>query len=84
MPYAATATKKGRFEEREAEAKEITLDMDVCLGANYFKTGEDPLIKPESEYPDWLWELDKPPEEGSKQFWRRMRKKKANRIASLH
>jgi large subunit ribosomal protein L54 len=78
--------KKAILEEPEAETKEITLNMDVCLGANYFKTGDDPVIKPESEYPDWLWELDKPqePDESSKQYWRKLRKKRANiKIASL-
>lgn len=27
----------------------------MCAGLNYFKTGEDPPIKPDSEYPEWLW-----------------------------
>ena len=60
--------------------------MDVCLGANYFKTGEDPVIKPESEYPDWLWGLleDKEPPVDSKDYWRRSRKKQAHRtLATL-
>ena len=62
------------------------LDMDVCLGANYFKTGEDPVIKPQSDYPDWLWELQKDaqPAPDSKHYWRRKRKKEAHkRLATL-
>lgn len=61
-----------------AETKKASLNMDVCLGANYYKTGEDPVIKPESEYPDWLWQLE--PAEDSKQYWRRIRKKRAHRV----
>lgn len=56
--------------------------MDVCLGANYYKAGEDPVIRPEDEYPEWLWglepdkQLDVSPD--SKQYWRRIRKKEAH------
>jgi large subunit ribosomal protein L54 len=62
--------------------------MDVCLGANYFKTGEDPAIRPESEYPDWLWGLEPDKQlqvaPDSKQYWRRTRKKQAHStIAAL-
>ena len=38
------------------EKDPIKLCTEVC-GANYFKTGENPKIKPDSEYPDWLFEL---------------------------
>ena len=51
-------------------------DLTKCTGVNYFKEGEDPPIKPDEEYPEWLWELiedgDPTPEE--KQYWRRQRK----------
>ncbi|XP_034479849.1 39S ribosomal protein L54, mitochondrial [Drosophila innubila] len=52
----------------------------VC-GSNYMKTGEDVKIKPDTEYPDWLWTLNTeriiPLDEldpNSKQYWRRLRK----------
>lgn len=66
--------------------EKATLNMDVCLGANYFKTGEDPVIKPESEYPEWLWGLQtdnqqlQQPARDSKQYWRRIRKEQAHRV----
>ena len=27
----------------------------VCVGLNYFKTGEEVPIKSDSEYPEWIW-----------------------------
>ena len=33
----------------------------TATGVNYFKTGEDPLLKADSEYPDWLWNIPEPP-----------------------
>jgi len=61
--------------------KEAYLNMEVCVGANYFKTGEDPIIKPESEYPEWLWRLldQQEPPADSIQYWRRLRKDKARK-----
>ena len=40
--------------------KEGGMSLTHCTGANYFKTGEDPKLLPDEEYPDWLWELAKP------------------------
>lgn len=33
---------------------------EVCTGANIFTEGTDPTLKPDDEYPEWLWELSKP------------------------
>lgn len=64
----------------------------VC-GSNINKTGEDIKIKPDSEYPDWLWTLNvgKPltleemdPE--TKQYWRKLRNqalKRNNKLSKL-
>lgn len=55
---------------------------DICKGANYFKEGEDPPILDDQEYPDWLWELDKPKasikqlEIGSRVYFRKLNKLK--------
>ena len=46
------------------------------------KTGSDPLLKADSEYPDWLWtvrlERAAPPIEDydpdTKQYWQRLRR----------
>ncbi|KAH8372866.1 hypothetical protein KR009_007003 [Drosophila setifemur] len=64
----------------------------VC-GSNYFKTGEDVKLKPDSEYPDWLLTLNTdriiPLEDldpNSKQYWRRLRKlalRRNNQLSKL-
>ncbi|XP_057655837.1 39S ribosomal protein L54, mitochondrial [Diorhabda carinulata] len=52
----------------------------VC-GTNIYKTGEDVILKENSEYPDWLWSirLGPPPtleelDPDSKEYWRKIRK----------
>ena len=52
----------------------------VC-GSNIYKTGQDVEIKPENEYPDWLWtiRIGPPPtldqlDPDTKQYWRKVRK----------
>ena len=88
--HPAAATKKQKSDKASSKTvqSETHLNMDVCLGANYNTTGEDPLIRPEEAYPDWLWglepqrQLEVAPD--SKQYWRRIRKKQAHRaIAAL-
>ncbi|XP_043684889.1 39S ribosomal protein L54, mitochondrial [Vespula pensylvanica] len=55
------------------------LVMYVC-GSNYLKEGEDIKLKPDSEYPDWLWTLPLTPtkledmDPNTKQYWRKLRK----------
>ena len=47
------------------------------------KTGEDPVLKTDDEYPEWLWKLADPPADLStlspddKTYWRRLRKQQA-------
>lgn len=82
FPIAAKQAKAGKkMSKGEKPVKEAYLNMDVCVGANYLKTGEDPIIKPESEYPEWLWGLlDKQePSADSIQYWRRLRKDEARK-----
>ncbi|XP_073845185.1 mitochondrial ribosomal protein L54 [Musca autumnalis] len=81
------------------EKKVIPVETDanklvnyVC-GSNIYKTGEDIKLKPDSEYPDWLWTLNVdriiPLEEmdpNTKQYWRRLRKmalRRNNQLAKL-
>ncbi|XP_063982371.1 large ribosomal subunit protein mL54 [Diachasmimorpha longicaudata] len=64
----------------------------VC-GSNIYKEGEDVKLKPESEYPDWLWTIwtDNPPkleelDPNTKAYWRRLRTiaQRRNNIKALH
>ena len=84
-PYAATGKEGSEpVPSPDAEMETPPLNMDVCLGANYFKTGEDPVIRPESEYPEWLWKLQTEKQQlgadASKLEWRRFRKKQAHKV----
>ena len=86
MPFLCfTATKKQKSDQATTlttETDKADLNMEVCLGANYYKTGADPEINLESEYPEWLWSLlerDQPAPD-SKQHWRRVRKAQAHRV----
>lgn len=52
-----------------------------CCGANFHKTDEEVKLKPNNEYPDWLWQIrlgaPLPLEEldpNSKEYLRRVRK----------
>ena len=77
-------TKKRSGTKHTEPTKEAYLNMEVCAGANIYKTGEDPAIKEDSEYPDWLWGLLEPKKShdelspDSKQYWRRYNKHKAH------
>ncbi|KAI4486135.1 hypothetical protein M0802_012555 [Mischocyttarus mexicanus] len=60
--------------------KDVNKLLTYCCGSNYFKEGEDIKLKPDSEYPDWLWTIPLKPErledmdQNTKQYWRRLRK----------
>lgn len=69
------------------EKKELPVETDahrlqthVC-GTNIYKEGgEDVMIKPDSEYPSWLWTIRTGPfppleelDPNTKQYWRRLR-----------
>ena len=59
-------------------------NMEVCEGANIYKTGSDPSLKEDAAYPNWLWTItdlahshnDLP--EDTRQYWRRLSKFKAH------
>ncbi|CAG0893613.1 unnamed protein product [Cyprideis torosa] len=51
-----------------------------CYGTNFMEDSEPVALKPDSEYPDWLWTLrleDHPPleeiEPGTKYYWERVK-----------
>ncbi|KAJ9594907.1 hypothetical protein L9F63_013798 [Diploptera punctata] len=64
----------------------------VC-GSNLLREGEDIKLKPDSEYPDWLWTLRTGKvlplnklEYNSKEYWRRIRKmgmRRNNQLSKL-
>ena len=71
-------------EEPQETPKKAILNMDVCVGANIHTTGEDPAIKADSEYPDWLWGLlDPDVSSPSKPYWRKLNKQKARERNAL-
>lgn len=37
------------------------MNKEYATGCNIFQDGEDPKLKPDEEYPDWLWDLVNPP-----------------------
>ncbi|GLJ52802.1 hypothetical protein SUGI_1124830 [Cryptomeria japonica] len=64
--FAAKAKKGGGKGGGAAAPAAPTISKEVkattVYGANILKDGVDPPIKPDSEYPDWLWHLlDKHP-----------------------
>lgn len=77
MLSAKAAGKKDKFLEAERDPEKLC--KFVC-GANIMKNGQDPEIKPDSEYPDWLWnlKLERGPyerEPDTFKYWRLVRRK---------
>ncbi|EDV21091.1 39S ribosomal protein L54, mitochondrial [Trichoplax sp. H2] len=84
-PESKKKSKGKRNFRRDEPAATVDLKMpselkDICKGANYFKEGEDPTILDDSQYPEWLWDLDKPKaslsqlETGSRAYFRKLNK----------
>ena len=55
--------------------------VNYCCGSNYFKTGQDVKLGPDSDYPDWLWKINidgplklEEMDPDTKQYWRKVRK----------
>nr|SVE75537.1 EOG090X0KWJ [Daphnia dolichocephala] len=64
--------------------------VDFVCGSNILKQGQDIQLKPDNEYPEWLWSLrlTKPApleemDENSIQYWRRLRKLNIRRQSRL-
>ncbi|XP_074597814.1 mitochondrial ribosomal protein L54 [Brevipalpus obovatus] len=74
-PTQPTSLGQKRFRELPVEKDPERL-VNYCCGANYFIEGEDPKLKDDSEYPDWIWtmkihELPHPDDHDpkSKEYW---------------
>ena len=74
--------------EETSDSSAVDLSQ-VCAGLNYFKTGEDPPIRADEEYPDWLPSILEPVKShkelspDSKKYWRRLNKQKAREKISI-
>ncbi|XP_076637391.1 mitochondrial ribosomal protein L54 [Colletes latitarsis] len=59
--------------------KDINKLLTYVCGTNILKEGEDVKLKPDSEYPEWLWNIRTQPiklselDPNSKEYWRYMR-----------
>lgn len=60
--------------------KDINKLLTYVCGSNIYKEGEDVKLKPDSEYPEWLWTIPTEPpklsdlDPNTKQYWRYIRK----------
>ncbi|XP_060528540.1 large ribosomal subunit protein mL54 [Cylas formicarius] len=67
--------------------------VNYLCGSNIYKTGEDIKLLPDSEYPEWLWNVRTGPplqlddlDPNSKAYWRRIRRmgiKRQNQLSKL-
>ena len=62
IAIAGLGAKKGKSKQEntkitlavETDAKKL---VNYVCGSNLMQTGEDVQIKPDNEYPDWLWSV---------------------------
>mmetsp|Transcript_13931 Transcript_13931/g.35065 ORF Transcript_13931/g.35065 Transcript_13931/m.35065 type:complete len:119 (+) Transcript_13931:320-676(+) len=62
-PVRGLAPKKGKKGAETAAEKPVntgSMSAAEVTGCNIFKTGSDPTILPDDQYPEWLWGLTKP------------------------
>ncbi|XP_061740003.1 large ribosomal subunit protein mL54-like [Nerophis ophidion] len=81
---AAKGKGKGSVKE-ELKGPEVCKDpvrlTTYAVGANIYKQGEDPKLKPPEEYPEWLFHINLGPacqlnqlQEDTWEYWKRLRK----------
>lgn len=60
--------------------EDINKLLNYVCGSNIYKEGEDIKLKPDSEYPEWLWKIRTEPlklsdlDPNTKQYWRYIRR----------
>jgi len=61
--------------------RDTTLLTTRCCGANKFVEGEDPILKADEEYPDWLWTIHTGPpkrvedmDPNTREYWYKLRR----------
>ncbi|XP_072245693.1 large ribosomal subunit protein mL54 [Leuresthes tenuis] len=96
--YAKKVAAKGKGKGMMTEAlkgPEVCKDpvrlTTYAVGANIFKQGEDPKLKPTEEYPEWLFQLNVGDvkklhelESDTWEYWKRLRKENIWRYNRLH
>ncbi|NWX48372.1 RM54 protein, partial [Steatornis caripensis] len=82
----AAVKSKGKNVPKEGlKAPEVCTDPAMlatyAMGVNYFKDGPEVALKPDAEYPDWLFKIHLGPpkkleelDPDSIEYWRRLRK----------
>lgn len=82
---------KGTRQKIEIPVEEdVNKLLNYVCGLNIYKDGEDIKLKPDSEYPEWLWNIrieklqlsDLNP--NTKQYWRFVRKQALKRKNEMH
>ncbi|XP_029053040.1 39S ribosomal protein L54, mitochondrial isoform X1 [Osmia bicornis bicornis] len=60
--------------------KDVNKLLTYVCGLNYYKEGEEIQLKPDDQYPEWLWNIRTEPvtledlDPNTKQYWRYLRK----------
>ncbi|CAG07959.1 unnamed protein product [Tetraodon nigroviridis] len=91
---AAKGKGKGMVKE-ELKGPEVCKDpvtlTTYAVGVNVFKQGEDPMLKPPEQYPEWLFRLNLGAaqkihelEADTWKYWKRLRKENIWRFNKLH
>ncbi|AWP11057.1 putative 39S ribosomal protein L54 mitochondrial-like [Scophthalmus maximus] len=96
--YAKKVVAKGKAKgmvKEELKGPEVCNDpvrlTSQAVGANIYKQGDDPKLKPPEEYPEWLFKLNlgEPKklhelEPDTWEYWKRLRKENIWRSNRLH